>query len=108
MRLLSQELRENLPPLGSQRTSSDPMIYAKFWIPEVNWIWYVAEGQASSQGFKFFGYVIGLDEEWEEFSLRDLEVVIGPSGDRVRRDYDFISQRWSKLSATRGEQKEQG
>lgn len=106
MRLLSQELREILPSPGSQRDSSDPMIYAKFWIPEVNWTWYVIEGEPSRQGFRFYGYVIGLDEEWEEFSLRDLEVVRGPDGHRVRRDDDFVPGPWSEVNAARTNRKE--
>ena len=101
MRSLAASLSSKLPPLGSQRFLADPFIYAKFWIPAVNWIWYVIEGEPSKQEFRFYGYVIGLDEEWEEFSLRDLEVVRGPDGQRVRRDDDFVPCLWSEVSAAR-------
>lgn len=101
MRLLTPQLRSILPPLGSQRCKADPMIYAKFWIPDMNWVWYVAEGQEEKGGFQFFGYVIGLDEEWEKFSLRDLEAVRSPRGARVERDVDFSAKRWSEIEVNR-------
>jgi len=97
MRLLSQELRQSLPSLGSQRGMADPMVHAKFWIPDINWIWYVIEGQMSRQGYTFYGYVIGLDEEWEGFSLSELEVVRGPNGQRVHSDHNFTAEFWSKI-----------
>lgn len=100
MRLLSRELRQSLPSLGSQRGAADPIVHAKFWIPDINWIWYVIEGQMSRHGFTFFGYVIGLDEKWEGFSLRDLEVVRGPDGQRVQPDHNFSPEFWSKIKST--------
>jgi hypothetical protein len=97
MRLLSQELRESLPSLGAQRGANDPMVYAKFWIPDVGWIWYVTEGEHRGNNFIFFGYVLGEDEEWEEFSLRDLEAIRSPEGGRVERDLDFQPTQWRNI-----------
>lgn len=97
MRLLLRELRETLPSLRSQRGTDDPMVYAKFWIPEVNWIWYITEGESWGGDFRFFGYVIGVDEEWEYFSLKDLEVVCSPGGRRVERDLNFTPTRFRSL-----------
>jgi hypothetical protein len=106
MRSLAASLSSKLPTLGLQRFLDDPFIHVKFWIPEVNWTWYVIEGEPSRQGFRFYGYVIGLDEEWEEFSLQDLEVVRGPDGQRVRRDDDFVPGLWSEVNAARTDRKE--
>ena len=98
MRSLASGLSD-LPPLGSQRFLVDPFVHVKYWIPEANWVWYIIEGERTRQGFRLFGYVIGLNEEWEEFSLRDLEVVRGPGGQHVRRDSEFVPGFWSKVTA---------
>jgi hypothetical protein len=101
MQLLTPQLRSILPPLGSQRGQADPIIYARFWIPDVNWVWYVTEGQGDQSAFQFYGYVVGLDEEWEHFSLRDLEAVHSPGGAYVERDVNFSPTRWSEIESLR-------
>ena len=43
MELLTQELREQLPPLYSQEKEQDPMVMCKFFHPLSPWTWYAIE-----------------------------------------------------------------
>lgn len=57
MELLTQELREQLPPLYSQEHVTDPMVICKFFHPLSNMTWYAIEGSAEGDDFIFFGWV---------------------------------------------------
>ena len=72
MELLTDELRKILPPLYSQEKNKDPTVHVKFFTPDSAWTWYVTEGSEQEDGFMFFGYVAGLEEEWGYFSLSEL------------------------------------
>ena len=63
--LLPLELRSTIPPLYAQEEIKDPIVYAKFFTPDSSWTWYVTEGQPDGEDFRFFGYVIGFEKEWE-------------------------------------------
>jgi hypothetical protein len=43
MQLLTEELREQLPPLYSQEKVSDPQVICKFFTPDSQWTWYALE-----------------------------------------------------------------
>jgi hypothetical protein len=75
MQLLPEELRAAIPKLYSQEKikTEDKQVYAKFFFPAVNWIWFVIEGQQKDDDFVFFGFVIGFEEGWGYFSLKELE-----------------------------------
>ena len=89
MELLTDELREILPPLYSQDGEKDPVIYAKFFTPDSNWTWYVTEGSEEDGEFRFFGYVIGFEKEWGYFLLSELQEARGPWGLSIERDLYF-------------------
>jgi hypothetical protein len=89
MELLSQELRQQLPPIYAQEANNDPMVYARFYLPDSNWEWYVTEGSPESDDFLFFGYVRGNESEWGRFLLSDLEIVQTWDGRSVLRDLNF-------------------
>jgi hypothetical protein len=97
MQLLTDELREQLPPLYAQEKEKDPMVYAKFFTPWTGWTWYVTEGSQEESDFIFFGYVIGLAKEWGYFSLNELQSVRGPGGLTIERDLYFSSKRRSEI-----------
>lgn len=91
MKLLTDELRQQIPKLYSQEEtpSNKQTVYAKFFFPAGNWTWFVTEGEAQENGdFMFFGYVIGFEEEWGYFSLNELEN-INVNGLKVERDLFF-------------------
>lgn len=104
MELLTKELREQIPPIGSQEHIDDPLVRAKFFTPDSGWTWYVIEGSAlvgemqvplaeSNQSMEddvlFFGYVIGQDCELGYFSLNELASIRGPFNLPVERDIYF-------------------
>ena len=70
MKLLTQELREKLPPLYSTEKQEDPIAVAKFFHPLSNWTWYATEFDGEDT---FFGLVIGHERELGYFSLSELE-----------------------------------
>ena len=73
MKLLTQELRRDLPALYSQERNPDPKVFAKFFTPDSRWTWWVTEGSPEGNDFRFFGYVRGLESEWGYFMLSELE-----------------------------------
>lgn len=88
MELLPKDLRSKLPKLYEQDEAEDPMIYAKFFFPGGNWTWFVSEGEMQGDDFTFFGFVIGFEEEWGYFSLRELQE-IEINGLKIERDLAF-------------------
>jgi Protein of unknown function (DUF2958) len=92
--LLPNELRDQLPKLYAQEKSEDAMIFAKFYFSEGNWTWFVSEGETQGDDFIFFGYVVGFEEEWGYFSLRELEE-ININGRRIQRDSNFQKEEFS-------------
>jgi hypothetical protein len=97
MELLTAELRAQLPALYSQEHNQDPTVLCKFFTPDSNWTWLVTEGAAQDDDFLFFGYVIGLEEEWGYFVLSELESGHGPLGLSIERDLHFQSGPFSQV-----------
>ena len=98
MKLLTAELRQQLPPLYAQEHASDAIVYAKFFMPSSDWTWYVTEGSAQCDpdnpaggevDFLFFGLVIGFEKEVGYSSLAELESARGPMGLAIERDLHF-------------------
>ncbi len=87
-RLLTEELKNVLPRLRGQEGASDPVVYAAFYFPGSDWIWFATEGELVGSDFTFFGYVIGFEREWGNFSLRELEEV-NVHGLSIERDCHF-------------------
>ena len=63
--LLTAQLCESLPQFRTQEYVKDPIVYAVFYFPGSGWTWFVTEGQPTDGDFLFFGYVIGLESEWD-------------------------------------------
>jgi len=99
MELLPAELRASLPALYSQERESDPIVHLKFFSPYSNWTWFVTEGSPEDNDFIFFGYVIGFEEEWGNFSLSELQSARHGSLPLVERDLYFKSGPFSKVIA---------
>ena len=43
MKLLTDELRKQLPPLYTSENDDDPMVICKFFYPDFSWTWYAIE-----------------------------------------------------------------
>ncbi len=89
MKLLTDELRARLPSLYSQEKEAEPVVYAKFFLPGTGWTWYVTEGSQQEDDFLFFGFVVGLENEFGYFLLSELEGVRTTLGLDVERDLAF-------------------
>jgi hypothetical protein len=84
MKLLTEEIRKQLPPLYSQDGKGGKAIaYAKFFSPSSNWTFYATEFDGEDT---FFGLVEGFEKELGYFSLSELESVRGPMGLPIERD----------------------
>lgn len=70
----------------------EPMVYARFYLPETSRSWYVFEGEARGEDFVFFGFVSGADE-FREFRLSELEAIRGLFGSKVELDQAFTEGR---------------
>ena len=92
--LLSAEVREQLPKLYDQEKTDDHFVYLKYFLPTSNWTWFVTEGEAKGDDFLFYGFVIGLEEEWGYFTLKQLKE-IKFRGLTVERDLYFKQENFS-------------
>ena len=86
MKLMTADLRTQLPQLYSQEEVDDTKAIAKYFTPDANWTWYATEFDGKDT---FFGLVDGLEKELGYFSLAELESVKGPFGLGVERDLWF-------------------
>jgi hypothetical protein len=83
-KLLTEELRQRLPPLYSQEDKGGQAVaYVKFFTPDSNWTWWGLEFDGEDT---FFGLVEGHVKELGYFSLSELENVRGPLGLPIERD----------------------
>ena len=96
MKLLTQEIRNKLPPLYSteQTPVEDKIAVVKFFAPTSQWTWYACEFDGEDE---FFGWVVGHEKEWGYFSLSEIESITLPMGLKIERDQWFKSCKMSKL-----------
>jgi len=84
MKLLTQQIRRKLPPLGSQEPLGPKAVaHVKFFTPDSNWTWYATEFDGQDT---FFGLVDGHEKELGNFSLSELHSARGPLGLAIERD----------------------
>jgi hypothetical protein len=98
MDLLTDEIRNQLPPLYSTETTPDPTAWVKFFTPDASWTWYATEFDGEDT---FFGLIQGLDEELGYFSLSELQTLRGPLGLTIERDISFKPTPLSVLRTAR-------
>lgn len=106
MPLLTEEIRQQLPPMGSGETlGDDALAQVKFFTPDAGWTWYASEFDGEDT---FFGLVIGDFIEFGSFSLTELEEIRGPLHLPLERDLYFEPTPLGELKARhakeRGEQ----
>lgn len=93
MKLLTEEIRQKLPPLYSQDGKGGKAVaYLKFFTPDSGFSWWITEGSpitddnGNEVDFHFFGLVEGQFRELGYVSLSELESVNGPMGLPIERD----------------------
>ncbi len=78
---------EKIPPIGSQADKGvDAIVFIKFFTPWSYWTWYPTEFDGADT---FYGFVIGLEEEFGYFSLSELKKLKGPFDLEVEFDKFF-------------------
>ncbi len=97
MQLLTDELRKIIPPFYSSEDVEleEKMIYAKFFLADAQWSWFILEYDPESN--TFFALVDGLDRELGYVSLDELEQVRGHMGLHVERDLYFTPVKYKDL-----------
>ena len=95
MKLLTKEIKKQLPNLYSQENVEDHVVHIKFFCPWSNWTWWAYEFDGKDT---FFGKVVGHETELGYFSLSELESITGPGGLRIERDLYFNSKPLSQCN----------
>ena len=89
-----------LPPLYATEEApiEQKVLYVKFFDPYTRWTWYACEYDPTER--LFFGYVVGQEKEWGEFSLDELESLKMPDGTtpRIERDVNFAPTNFNNLN----------
>ena len=99
MQLLTKEIREKLPPLGSQDGKGGKAVaWAKFFTPDSGWTWHCIEGQQDGNDFMFFGLVEGQEKELGYFSLSELQNARGPMGLPIERDLHWMPKTLAEIA----------
>ena len=96
MKLLTEEIKKQLPALYSQEEVSDPLVTVKYFTPDSSWTWYIIEGSEQSDGdWMFFCKAsshLCPEGELGYVMLSELEQVRGSLGLSVERDLYFTSK----------------
>jgi len=106
-KLMTSQIRNQLPKLYSQDGVADPMVYVKFFNPYGAGTWLITEFDGKDT---MFGYVIGLGhDELGYTSLRELESLEGSIAGRkvkglqgIERDTSFRPEPLSKAAKANG------
>ena len=93
MKLLTQEIRKQLPPLyGQESKGGKAVAYLRLFTPDSGFTWWITEGSPIKDesgvevDYHFFGLVDGQEKELGYVSLKELEEVRGPMGLPIERD----------------------
>lgn len=119
MQLISQEVREALPPLYTHESAPDPICTVKYFCPWGKWTAFAYEASVEfpdgtscsltewtrdrpadrPEDVRFFGYVVNQESEIGYWSFREMEAIRGPAGLRIERDLYFQPQPLSVIRA---------
>lgn len=84
LRLMTQEIREQMPELGAnEEVGLEALAQVKYFTPDSSWTWYASEFDGEDL---FFGLVVGFEIELGYFSLSELQQTRGPLGLQIERD----------------------
>ena len=96
MKLLTEELKKQLPPLYSQENELDPMVVCKFFTPDSSFTWFILEFDGDDLLFcKVYSHLCP-DGELGYSLLSEIESVRGALGLGIERDLYFKPKRLSE------------
>jgi hypothetical protein len=96
MELLDGDLFRLLPGF-IKSDHKDPVVHARFFIPNGGLSWYVIEGQVEKNEYTFYGILDTVETKFCYFSLREIEFIRGPGGTTVQRDPEFQAKPISQI-----------
>jgi len=100
MQLLPQAIAATLPTLYTtgETPVGEKTLLVKFFDPYTQWTWYACEYDQKER--VFFGYVVGQEKEWGEFSLDELESLKMPDRvtPRIEWDVNFVPTLFQNLN----------
>ena len=99
MKLLTEEIKKNLPKLYATENIplKDKEIICKFFNPCGAGKWDVIEAEQEDDDTIFFGLVDLHEQEWGYFSLNELEALKLPFGLTIERDIHFSKSKVEKF-----------
>ena len=90
MPLLPDELKVRLPPIEEQDRDTDPMVYARLYLPGTDWNFYVIGGEPFEDDYILDCLSTGGGKHiFAHLLLSLLEALRGPQGQAVVSDPDF-------------------
>lgn len=91
MKLMTKEIRNRFPEAYSTDGQLfDAVAQVRFFDPCGSWSWLATEiVEETEEDTIFFGLVLGFEQEFGNFSLRELESVKGPLGLGIEREIHF-------------------
>ena len=90
MKLMTKDIEKKAlkyPIFSQDEKGLDAEIIVKFFDPTSNWTWYAIEYDPKNK--IFVGYVSGLENEFGDFSLTELQSIKGRFGLGIERDKYF-------------------
>lgn len=96
MIILTEEIKKKILPLGyhGEIYEEEVNITLRFFCPQNSWEWFVTEGKEDDAGeWVFWGYVKKDFNEWELFTLKELNDFESKTGYQVIRDPYFLNKK---------------
>ena len=97
MKLLTKEVRANIPRLYATKNEPDPMVWTKFFNPWSAWAWYIIEFEEVEGAAFFYGWLVGSADRPGQFMCSTLECMRASYGLTIERDLHFEPCRLSTM-----------
>lgn len=106
--LLSDTIKQVLPPIRGTKPEADPLVLLKLYIPGTKDAWYCTNGEdqmllnhaglVPTGEYQLYGYVVdNSGEGLDYFVLSDLLQLQSKTGERVRNDHYWVPVPLSKI-----------
>lgn len=96
MDLLPADLKSRLtaPP---EHRENNPLVVAKFLLPDSFRTWYVTHGVEQGEDFIFHGYILDKHPRWGNFTLQELTQQKNKHNSGVILDTSFKQKLWEEV-----------
>ena len=101
MQMVTVSALKTLPPLYSQDTKDDPIIYVKLASADESWVGYLTEGAHVGEDFVVFGLFVGAGRTWGQLSVKKLEEGLHNAGISAHEEASFHPAPLSRVAGFR-------